>query len=67
MNQLECVTNQIIRIDPLFKPNIKLLLSDIMAKVSKETDLDQTLDHRFSSPLAKHPRSIRAILAIDRE
>ncbi len=35
MNQLECVTNQIIKIDPMFRPNVKLLLSDIMAKVNK--------------------------------
>lgn len=34
MSQLESVTNQIIKIDPLFKPNVKLLLSDIMAKVT---------------------------------
>lgn len=34
MNQLECVTNQIVRIDPVFKPNVKLLLSEIMAKVN---------------------------------
>ena len=34
MSQLESVTNQIIKIDPLFKPNVKLLLSDIMAKVN---------------------------------
>jgi len=33
MNQLECVTNQIIKIDPMFAPNVKLLLSDIMSKV----------------------------------
>lgn len=33
MNQLECVTNQIVKIDPMFGPNVKLLLSDIMAKV----------------------------------
>lgn len=35
MNQLECVTNQIVRIDPVFKPNVKLLLSEIMAKVNR--------------------------------
>jgi hypothetical protein len=35
MTQLECVTNQIIKIDPMFRPNVKLLLSDIMAKVKK--------------------------------
>jgi len=33
MNQLECVTNQIVKIDPMFGPNVKLLLSDIMSKV----------------------------------
>ncbi len=33
MNQLECVTNQIVKFDPMFGPNVKLLLSDIMAKV----------------------------------
>jgi len=35
MNQLECVTNQIIKIDPMFGPNVKLLLSDIMSKVNE--------------------------------
>lgn len=34
MNQLECVTNQIVRIDSVFKPNVKLLLSEIMAKLN---------------------------------
>ncbi|CAF1211330.1 unnamed protein product [Rotaria sordida] len=34
MNQLECITNQIIKIDPMFEPNVKLLLSDIMAKLN---------------------------------
>ncbi|CAF3824627.1 unnamed protein product [Rotaria sp. Silwood1] len=34
MNRLECVTNQIIKIDPMFEPNVKLLLSDIMAKLN---------------------------------
>jgi hypothetical protein len=33
MNQLECVTNQIVKLDPMFGPNVKLLLSDIMSKV----------------------------------
>jgi len=33
MNQLECITNQIVKIDPMFGPNVKLLLSDIMSKV----------------------------------
>ena len=36
MNQLEGVTNQILRIDPVFKPNVKLLLSEIMAKVGRD-------------------------------
>ncbi|CAF3162553.1 unnamed protein product [Rotaria sp. Silwood2] len=34
MNQLERVTNQIVKIDPMFGPNAKLLLSDIMAKLN---------------------------------
>lgn len=33
MTQLEYVTNQIIKYDPMFGPNVKLLLSDIMSKV----------------------------------
>ncbi len=36
MNQLECVTNQIVKLDPMFGPNVKLLLSDIMSKVYNE-------------------------------
>lgn len=35
MNQLECVTNQMIKIDPMLGSNIKLLLSDLMSKVTK--------------------------------
>ncbi|CAF0735522.1 unnamed protein product [Adineta steineri] len=34
INQLECVTNQIVKLDPMFGPNVKLLLSDIMAKLN---------------------------------
>ncbi|CAF0931134.1 unnamed protein product [Adineta ricciae] len=34
MNQLDCVTNQIIKLDPMFSPNIKLLLSDISTKLN---------------------------------
>ncbi len=37
MNQLECVTNQIVKLDPMFGPNVKLLLSDIMSKVYERT------------------------------
>ncbi|CAF2101263.1 unnamed protein product [Rotaria magnacalcarata] len=34
MNQLECITSQIVKIDPGFGTNVKLLLSDIMSKLN---------------------------------
>ena len=63
MSQLEAVTNQIIKIDPLFKPNVKLLLSDIMAKVV----LDDLSHHLSSLRSVEYSRPIRTIFTISGE
>lgn len=59
MNQLECVTNQILKIDPMFGPNVKLLLSDLMAKVMHKPLINSLL-HCFCSLLflVEYSRSI---------